>query len=340
MPTIEQGLVEDLHELIVSGDGSILATAASARGKPTCSCRNEGIFKCEHDRLYTTPTAQWCYDHYRDCYIFGDRYYHVVLHQNGHDLPLLTLMPGGNESDYTLSLKALDGFQKAVREEGLDLHIKIFCGDGHHDSQAHYRYLREKDIIPIIPLAENSKKTYPHLLDQKDVKLDADGHPLCPQGMRMRHHQFDSQRHLHVYTCPAKRNTHRDGKSRYVMHLEECPQKQDCDPKSPIGPLVYIKSDTDPRLFPPIPRDSKTFKQTLKERTSTERCNYLNDTYHLDGSCRNASYGLIRLTLVNIAEHAIVRYLEAVKRSPKPKLLNETLGKLGIVYREKFLDTG
>ena len=39
---------------------------------------------------------------------------------------------------------------------------------------------------------------------------------------------------------------------------------------------------------------------------------------------RNASYGLIRLTLANIVEHAVVRYLEAVKRcsrkgsSPRP----------------------
>jgi len=340
IPTLQDGLLEDLHNLIASGDGSILRTASSPRGKSNCTCRAQGIHKCDHDRLYTSPTAQWCYDNYRDCYVFGDRYYHLVLHQNGHDLPLLTLMPGGNESDFTLSLKAFDRFLKAAREHGLDLDITVFCGDGHHDSLAHYRYFKEKEVSPVIPLAENSKKTYPHLLDEQGVKLDADGVPLCPQGMRMRHHQYLTRRHVHVYTCPAKRNTHRDGKSVYAMHLEDCPQKQDCAPQSSLAPLLYIKSDLDLRLYPPIPRDSERFKQIYKERSATERCNYLNDTYKLDRSCRNASYGLIRLTLANIVEHAVVRHLEAVKRSSKQKLLAQTLYKIGIIYREEFLDTG
>ena len=161
VPTIQDGLVDDPHELIVSGDGSILVTAASPRGKPTCYCRDQGFHQCDHERSYTTPTAKWCYDHYRDSYFFGDRYYHLVLHQNGHDLPLLTLMPGGNESDYTLSLKAFDRFLKAAREHGLDLHIDVFCGDGHHDSQAHYRYFLEKDVNPVIPLARTAKRPIP-----------------------------------------------------------------------------------------------------------------------------------------------------------------------------------
>jgi hypothetical protein len=141
----------------------------------------------------------------------------------------------------------------------------------------------------------------------------------------MRHHSYDKKKQTHIYNCPAKRNTHRDGKCLYVTHLEECPRKQDCAPDSPIGPLVYIKSDTDPRLYPPILRESKRFKDLMKQRTATERCNYLNDTYHLDKSCRNADYGLVRLSLVNIVEHAVIRYLEAVKRSSETELFNQTL---------------
>ena len=78
----------------------------------------------------------------------------------------------------------------------------------------------------------------------------------------------------------------------------------------------------------------------MKERTATECCNALNDTYNLDRSCRNASYELICLTLANIVDHAVVRCLEALKRSPREELFEQILGKVGIVYREEFLDTG
>jgi hypothetical protein len=340
MPSIDQGLLADLNHLIVSGDGSILRTAASAAGKPTCSCRSQGIYRCQHDRYYTSPTAKWCYDAHRDCFLFGDRYYHLVVHQNGHDLPLLTIMPGGDESDYTLSLKAFDRFLKAARENGLNMHIGVFCGDGHHDSNAHYRYFDQKKVSPVIPLSDNSKKVFPHLLDERGIKLDTDGTPLCPQGARMRHHQYNASRKVHIYCCPAKRNTHRNGKSIYVTHLNACPAGADCAPGSSIAPLVYLRSDTDPRLYPPIARDTKRFREIMKQRSSTERCNYLNDAYRLDRSCRNADYGLIRLTLANIVEHAVVGYLEALKTCSKEKLLNETLHKFAIIYREEYLDTG
>jgi hypothetical protein len=339
-PSIQCGLLGDLDQLIVSGDGSILQSAASSNGRPTCSCRSEGSRRCEHDRLYTSPTAKWCYDAHRDCYLFGDRYYHLVVSHNGHDLPLLTLMPGGDESDFTLSLKAFDAFLKAARENGLDMHVAVFCGDGHHDSYAHYRYFQQKGVTPVIPLSEKSKKAFPHLLDHRCIKLDTDGTPLCPAGVRMRHHQYQQRRKLHVYTCPAKRHTHRGGRSLYVMHIDECPNGNDCSPESPLGPLVYIKSETDPRLYPPIPRGSKRFKEIMKLRSSTERCNYLNDTYKLDRTCRNAAYGLIRLVLANIAEHAVVRYLEEARKTSKNELLRQTLEKIGVIYREEYLDTG
>jgi hypothetical protein len=341
IPSIEQGLLTNLEHLIVSGDGSILESGASAHGKPTCSCRSQGIYDCQHDRILSSPTATWCYDAYRDCFLFGDRYYHLIAHQNGHDFPLHTSMFGGGESDYTLSLKDFDRNLKASRENGLKMHIDMFCGDGHHDSNAHYEYFAAKQVIPIIPLAQKSKKLIPHLPEtQADssadthldspvrlntVSLDTDGTPLCPAGMKMRHHSYNKRRKTHVYACPVKRGTRRNGKFIYVTHLEECPRKQDCAPESCFGPLIYIKSKTDPRLYPPILRDSKRFKEIMNHRTSTERCNYLNDSYHLDKSCRNADYGLIRLNLVNIVEHAVIRYLEAVKRSPETEAFNQTL---------------
>jgi hypothetical protein len=322
--SVEQGLL-NLENLIVSGDGSILESNASSQGKPTCSCRLEGNYNCQHDRFYSSPTAQWCYDAHKDCFIFGDRYYHLVTSQNGHDFPLGTSMPGGNESDFTLSLKTVDRFFKGARENELKANIPYFCGDCHHDSYAHYEYFQKKGVVPVIPLSEKSQKVIPHLPDS-NIQLDKDGTPLCPAGMKMHHHMYDKNKRVHVYSCPVKRNTHRDGKSVYITHTEECPRHQDCRPSSSLGPFVYIKSDTDPRLYPPLARNSQKFKEIMNQRTSTERCNYLNDTYHLDRACRNADYGLIRLTLVNIAEHALIRYLEAVKKLSEEKLFTQILG--------------
>lgn len=324
VPSVEQGLL-NLENLIVSGDGSILESNASGQGKPACSCRLEGNYNCQHDRFYSSPTAQWCYDAHKDCFIFGDRYYHLVASQNGHDFPLSTSMPGGNESDFTLSLKTVDRFFKGARENELKANILYFCGDCHHDSYAHYEYFQKKGVVPVIPLSEKSQKVTPILLNS-NIQLDKDGTPLCPAGMKMHHHMYDKNKRVHVYSCPVKRNTHRDGKSVYITHTEECPRHQDCRPSSSLGPFVYIKSDTDPRLYPPLARNSQKFKEIMNQRTSTERCNYLNDTYRLDRACRNTDYGLIRLTLVNIAEHALIRYLEAVKKLSEEKLLTQTLG--------------
>jgi len=324
IPSINQGLIRNLEHLTVTGDGSILISAASARGKPTCSCQAEGNPNCEHNRSYTSPTATWCYDAYRDAFFFGDRYYHLITSQNGHDFPLLTRMPGGNESDYTLSIDSFDRLLKTVRENNVGMKVEFFCGDGHHDSYAHYAYFKAKQVIPVIPLSEKSKKSFPHLPDST-IKLDTDGTPLCPAGVKMKHLMYNKRKQTHVYVCPVKRNTHRNGKSLYVAHLDECPRKQDCAPQSSLGPLVYIKSDTDPRLYPPLSRDSKRFKEIMDQRSATERCNYLNDTYRVDRAHRNADYGLIRLTLANIVEHAVIRYSEAVKQSSENEVFNQIM---------------
>ena len=340
IPSIQEDLISDLENLVISGDGSILKTAASGVGKPTCSCRSEGVYKCDHDRCYTSPTAKWCFDHHRYCYIFGDRYYHLVVTQGGHDFPLLSHMPGGNESDYTLSLTSFDRFLKAARENGLDINVSAFCGDGHHDAQAHYQYFGEKEVIPIIPLSTASRNAYPHLHDDSDIRLDMDGAPLCPAGKPMRRHCYNKKRQKHIYNCPAKRNTHRNGKSLYVFHEEECPRRQDCDPKSSLGPYVTLSSTTDPRLFPPLPRSSQKFKDLMKQRSASERCNFINDAYGLEGSSRNADYGSIRLMLANIAHHASVRYQAAVKKSSANALATRILESAAPRISHEYQDSG
>jgi hypothetical protein len=147
-------------------------------------------------------------------------------------------MPGGNESDYTLSLQAFDTLLKIIREHELKMNIDVFAGDGHHDSYAHYRYFAAKDVRPAVPLSENSNKNQSVSCGNGKTVFNKNGTPLCPGGNPMRRHTYNKRKQTHVYSCPAKRNTHRDGKSLYVFHPEDCPQKEDCLDRSSLKDAV------------------------------------------------------------------------------------------------------
>jgi hypothetical protein len=139
-------------ELTLEGDGTAEASGASSQGQRACDCPTGS--KCGCARNYTSATAQWCYDT-RHGWTFGDRSYTISVHLNNHDFPLMTILPGGNETDFTLSLKALDRLLKLLEDLHTPLQIRIFIGDGHHNAMGIYRYLKQKGIIPIMPLDED-----------------------------------------------------------------------------------------------------------------------------------------------------------------------------------------
>jgi hypothetical protein len=358
-------------DIIAAGDGTIEPSAASGNGKRACQCPKGSRCACKRD--YLSQTAQFCYDKQHG-WTFGDRSYTISVNVNGRDIPLMTIMGAGNESDFTLSLKALDRLLKLIEELGVNLTIKIFIGDGHHDAIGIYRYLKEKGIIAVIPLSDDptpttggkdasptreaadpdadppktppttdaeaatpAKKTtatrkavsprpsierYPH------ITFDHDGTPLCPGGCRMRYQQYNPARQAHIFACPC---TRKNGKQEWVFHAEECPFQQDCaPPEKKMGYTLYLKSEADLRLFPPIPRDSKRFKDLYAQRSGTERQNAVADSYNLDRRHRNAAYVLIRLTLVNICKHARIRYAERAGNSSTHEQFQTTLTRLNV----------
>ena len=320
--TLDAGLLPS--DVTVEGDGTAEPAGASSQGQRACDCPAGS--KCGCKRTYTSATAQWCYDTQHG-WTFGDRSYTISVHLNGHDFPLITILPGGNETDFTLSLKALDRLLKLLEDLDTDLHIRIVIGDGHHDAMGIYRYLKDKGIIPIIPLDENSQSTpettpkhtsvtprpqiemYPH------ITFEPDGAPLCPGNCRMRHQSYDTRKAAHCFACPC---TRKNGKQEWVFYAEECPFHEDCTPpEKTMGHTLYIKSEADLRLFPPIPRDSKRFKALFAHRSGTERQNSVADSYQLDGRHRNATFTLIRLTFVNICKHASIRRAEGGSKTPQ-----------------------
>lgn len=87
-------------------------------------------------------------------------------------------------------------------------------------------------------------------------------------------------------------------------------------PDTQMGPVVYVRTTEDARLYPPIPRDSATFTQLMATRTGCERSNsYKKVTSRLgERPCRSATPFLIRLYVVSLLEHAWAWLAEDRKR--------------------------
>ena len=314
IPSAERGLLGSLESMTVSGDGSALPTGASPNGKPACKCHENGIYKCEHDRYYSDPTANWGYDSYRDCYYFGHSFYQHVVSTNGHDLPMQVSISQASETDFTFSMKSLDRLKKALKEHGLEWQIQYMVYDAGHDATGIYEYVMEDDMTPIIALNPRSGVS-PAPTGSAD-RVNENGIPLCPAGMLMRRHACDKSKHRIIYNCPVKRPTYRDGKHLYISYPDECPHGVLCQPKTKMGPIVYVKTTDDPRLYPPIPRKSPKYKKLMNLRSGCERSNSAKkETYRLgERPCRNAAHFLVRLYLVSIIEHAKAWLVEDKKK--------------------------
>ncbi len=301
-PLAQHGLLGDVQQLVVCGDGAALVSGASATGRPACQCRQQGIYKCDCARFYADASADWGWDSYREVYDFGPTYYQHLVSTNGHDLPVhLTLGPA-SESDFTLSLKSLDRFQKTLREHDVKWHICTVVYDSGHDSRGIYQYLQDRKMHPVIVL--NPRSGVRPKPSGTAAQLNDKGLPLCPAGLVMRRHGAGAP-HRIDYNCPVKRPTHEAGKTVWKAHPHECPRQVLCQPDTKMGPLVYLRADSNPRFYPPIPRDSAEFKRLLALRSGCERSNAVKKVTHKLNRrvCRSASLFLIRLTLVSVIEY-------------------------------------
>ena len=73
--------------------------------------------------------------------------------------------------------------------------------------------------------------------------------------------------------------------------------------------MVVLRSDDNPRLFPPISRNSATYAKLYATRTSCERSNARKKQGYELLACghRRSSFWKIRLTLMAILQHASAR---------------------------------
>ena len=281
-PSVNKGLIP--NDTYVSGDGTLVATGGSPYGIKDCGCRKQGIFRCDCPRRFSDPDANWGWDSYRECYVYG--YANYTFTASGkYELPIYsTLAQASRHDSVTLvcSLHKMHNFYPEFEFSGLIL-------DKAHDNYATYELLNHLGIEPFIPLkkSNNGNFTYPPALD-----IDADGTPICRAGFKMANWGFQKDRCRIKWRCPAK-------------VYKNCCCDNPCSP-SDYGRTIYTKPDWDPRLFTPTPRKSHKWKKVMRKRTAAERRNKrVKKDYNLEQDrVRSKSRWLIRTVLRDAALHA------------------------------------
>jgi hypothetical protein len=314
LPSVQRGLLGDLQALVLCGDGATLPTGASPQGRPTCDCRAHGIFRCDHDRFYRDATATWGYDAYRDTSFFGHRSFQHCVVTPEQTLPGHIGLAPGHVTDFTMGPTSLDRFLKTCTAHELLVTVRAAVYDSGLDAHGIYQFLQAKTITPIIALNPR-RGAHPAPTGTAGQVNDA-GVPLCPAGLPMRRHSHNAGQHRIYYNCPVKRPTHRAGEGQWIAHVDECPRQVLCQPHTQMGPVVSVRTADAPRLYPPIPRDSTTFKQLMAQRTGCERSNSFKKVASRLGErpCRSATQFLVRLYLVSLLEHACAWLAEDRKR--------------------------
>jgi hypothetical protein len=312
----ERGLLGDVRALVIGGDGSKLRTGASPHGRRACGHGFEE--KCSCPRFFSDPDAEWGYDSHRKLWVFGYHFYEFSTSVQGHDLPLALGLEPANGSDFTASLRVHGRLLKNLAAYTDGWCIGIWIADSGHDAEPIYRYLIDKGTIPVIPLKADAPATHP---DRPDLRLSKRGVPLCKAGLEMAPWGSAGQGRS-LFLCPLR-----------AGRCDRCPlapEGQDdwhCRPDLAWGPAVAVKTAQNPRLCPPIPRNSPRFQELYNLRTGTERSNSVKkETFRLeDAHHRRASFWLIRLHLIAILQHAKAWVANEDARA----LVDELLGRGG-----------
>jgi hypothetical protein len=264
VPSLELGLI-DTDNVTVSGDGTCVHCHTSSRGIKVCDCRKNGIYDCRCNRRFADPDAAWGWDSYLGQYFYGHTLYAFSYHNARHkiDLPLVMRFVGANRHDSVSGLVAL----AELRETTPELNVQNVCFDSANDNYATYELLKQWNLKPFIDLNHDvgAKPTYPSALS-----ITENGVPVCVGGHEMVYNGYCKNRSRIKWRCPLK-----------CGKINECACVDSCSP-SPYGRVLYTKPEWDLRLFTPVPRGSYEYRQTYKNRTSSERINnrILND-YHL-----------------------------------------------------------
>lgn len=187
-------------------------------------------------------------------------------------------------------------WQPSTRQKKIypEFTIKKYQGDSAHDNYPFYELLNAWQIEAFISLNKRNKNhnTY-------ELPLKENGVPFCQANLPMTPWGYCPDRYRIKYRCPQK-----TGK------VESCPFPSPCSHSS-YGRVVYLKSPSDPRLFPQTPRDSKAWKIEYSKRTSSERTiKRKKIDYHIEASrVRSTGHWYVRVYLAAMCQHIDAWYI-------------------------------
>jgi hypothetical protein len=151
--------------------------------------------------------------------------------------------------------------------------IKTLAYDKAADSDSVHKLLHRRKIKPVIEnrslWREEFERPLPGCEGQvSNIVHDECGNVFCYDTTSepcVRHPMayigHESSRGTLKYRCPARHNGW------------QCPSNPVCNKGLAYGKTVRIKSESDLRRFPPIPRATKQFERLYKQRTAVERVN-------------------------------------------------------------------
>ena len=278
------GLLGDVEQLNVAGDGTPVVTSSHIRSKPTCNCRAQGITKCKHGRTYSQPDIDSGWDSHREKYFNGYHLYMINACDSPYDLPLYPRLNPASNHDSVSFVVSWTEFSQRFNLGAVD---KMLL-DAAHDAEAIYQLIDHKNVEPIIDLNKRMKR---NTKTKSDIQISPEGVPICPIGKKMKPNGYDHTQNRQKWRCPLT-----------------CGTKNSC--KTPCSTAKYGRTyHTHPkdnlRLFPKTSRETDKWKAVYKRRSSVERSNKREKIdYHLEaGRHRSTMMWYIRIYGIMMCQH-------------------------------------
>jgi len=296
----KMGILGDPENMFISGDGTTIKTGANPLGVKVCDCKSKGIYKCDCLRKFSDPQARWGWDSYDEQYVYGHLLYLLTAADSHYDLPLYLRFAQCQRHDSTTSVVAVTEAYKTY--QGV-FHFSIFTGDGAHDNYPFYHFLHFLDMASVIPLNETNKGSFKF---DAPYTINDDGSVSCCCG-KMVFWGFCKDRCRLKWRCPLY-------KLPYAERTTLCENAHICS-DTKYGRTIYTHPHWDYRLFTRIPRSSDLWKEKMKKRSSSERCNKrMKVDYDLEEArVRSIKQWFVRTALVAMCQHMDAWYNEWLK---------------------------